>query len=51
MVILFHQAFEGMALGSRITIMAGGFLRKVLLGVGSAIITPIGRAIGIGVLS
>lgn len=50
-VILFHQAFEGIALGTRIAIMPGGFIRKVLLGAAFAITTPIGMAIGIGVLS
>lgn len=50
-MILFHQAFEGIALGTRIAIMPGGFIRKVLLGLAFAITTPIGMAIGIGVLS
>lgn len=50
-IILFHQAFEGVALGTRIAIMPGSFVRKVLLGVAFAITTPLGMAIGIGVLS
>lgn len=50
-VIVFHQVFEGVALGSRIAIMPRGFLLKVLLGVAFAITTPIGMAIGTGVLS
>lgn len=50
-IILFHQAFEGIALWTRIAIMPGGFFRKVALGAAFAITTPIGMAIGIGVLS
>lgn len=50
-VILFHQAFEGIALGTRIATMPGGFVRKVALGAAFAVTTPIGMGIGIGVLS
>ena len=50
-VILFHQVFEGLALGSRIAIIPSSFLRKVMLGFAFAITTPVGMAIGISVLS
>jgi len=50
-VILFHQIFEGIALGTRIAIIPGSLLRKILLGAAFAITTPIGMAIGTGVLS
>ena len=50
-VILFHQAFEGIALGTRIAIMPSGIKRKIILGLAFAITTPIGMAIGTGVLS
>ncbi|KAI7539055.1 putative ZIP zinc transporter [Hortaea werneckii] len=50
-VILFHQMFEGIALGSRIALLPSQMLHKLLLAVGFAITTPIGMAIGTGVLS
>ena len=50
-VILFHQVFEGFALGSRIAMLPGKFVRKTALGLAFAVTTPIGMAIGIGVLS
>lgn len=50
-VILFHQIFEGFALGSRISMIPGGLLHKMLLGAAFAVTTPIGMAVGIGVLS
>ncbi|KAK5714349.1 high-affinity Zn(2+) transporter zrt1 [Elasticomyces elasticus] len=50
-VILFHQIFEGFSLGSRIAMIPGGFGHKILLGVVFALTTPLGMAIGIGVLS
>lgn len=50
-VILFHQVFEGFALGSRIAMIPCGLMRKMILGAAFAITTPIGMAIGIGVLS
>ena len=78
-VIIFHQMFEGIALGTRIASLGHGtsaaalatsvhchdapavqfdrsspstvsFFKKLLLASGFAIITPIGMAIGIGVL-
>lgn len=49
-VILFHQAFEGLALGSRIAALAVAFWQKALMAVGFAVTTPVGMAIGIGVL-
>ncbi|KAI6790794.1 Zip-domain-containing protein [Hortaea werneckii] len=50
-VILFHQMFEGIALGSRIALLPSHMLHKLLLAGGFAITTPIGMAIGTGVLS
>lgn len=50
-VILFHQIFEGFALGSRIAMIPSSFLRKAILAAAFAVTTPIGMAIGIGVLS
>jgi zinc transporter 1/2/3 len=50
-VILFHQVFEGFALGSRIAMIPSSFLKKAILGGAFSITTPIGMAIGIGVLS
>lgn len=50
-VILFHQMFEGIALGSRIALLPSKMLQKLLLAVGFAVTTPIGMAIGTGVLS
>lgn len=49
-VILFHQAFEGVALGSRIAELRLSVWVKILMGMGFAITTPIGMGIGIGVL-
>jgi solute carrier family 39 (zinc transporter), member 1/2/3 len=50
-VILFHQVFEGIALGTRVAIMPSGLMRKIVLGLAFAITTPIGMAIGIGILT
>lgn len=50
-VIVFHQIFEGFALGSRIAMIPSSFLKKMILGSAFAVTTPIGMAIGIGVLS
>lgn len=50
-VILFHQMFEGLALGARIATLQSGFLIKGIMGIIFALITPVGMAIGIGVLS
>lgn len=51
-VILFHQLFEGLALGSRIAPMKNTkLLTKLLMALGFTLITPIGMAIGIGVLN
>ncbi|CAK7902475.1 hypothetical protein CAAN1_16S03994 [[Candida] anglica] len=50
-VILFHQMFEGLALGSRLTKLVNiSFLWKSTMAILFSIITPIGMAIGIGVL-
>ncbi len=52
-VIIFHQMFEGLALGSRIAALprgeAGTLARWSMAGL-FALITPLGMAIGIGVL-
>ena len=51
-VIVFHQFFEGLALGSRIAALNGcnSLVRYSMAGA-FAIITPIGMAIGVGVLN
>lgn len=52
-VILFHQMFEGIALGTCIAALSpskASFLSKMIMGIAFALITPIGMAIGIGVL-
>ncbi|PLB37303.1 putative ZIP Zinc transporter [Aspergillus candidus] len=51
-VIIFHQFFEGMALGARIALLPGKvFPHKALMAAAFALITPIGMAIGLGVLN
>ncbi|USW48516.1 Putative zinc/iron permease [Septoria linicola] len=51
-VIVFHQFFEGLALGARVALLPGAiFPSKFLMGLAFALITPIGMAIGIGVLN
>ncbi|KAI0576796.1 zinc/iron transporter protein [Pyrenophora tritici-repentis] len=53
-VILFHQMFEGIALGTCIAELppaAAGTLQKLLMAGLFALITPLGMAIGIGVLN
>ncbi|KAL6710606.1 high-affinity Zn(2+) transporter zrt1 [Coniothyrium glycines] len=53
-VILFHQMFEGIALGTCIAELpkaAAGTLHKCVMAGAFSIITPIGMAIGIGVLN
>lgn len=50
-VIVFHQFFEGLALGARIAVLPGAiFPSKAFMGAAFALITPIGMAIGLGVL-
>lgn len=52
-VILFHQMFEGLALGTCIAALpssAASFFTKLLMGGAFVLVTPIGMAIGIGVL-
>lgn len=50
-VIVFHQFFEGLALGARIAALPGTILSyKALMAGAFALITPIGMAIGLGVL-
>lgn len=51
-VIVFHQFFEGLALGARIATLPGAiFPSKAVMGAAFALITPIGMAIGLGVLN
>jgi zinc transporter 1/2/3 len=51
-VIIFHQFFEGLALGARIALLPGRLLSyKALMAGAFAIITPLGMAIGLGVLN
>jgi zinc transporter 1/2/3 len=50
-VIVFHQFFEGLALGARIAILKGPiFPSKAGMAIAFALITPIGMAIGLGVI-
>ena len=50
--LVFHQLFEGMALGSRISELAAPMVTKVLLwGLLYPITTPMGVATGIGIRS
>ncbi|KAH7336592.1 zinc/iron transporter [Rhexocercosporidium sp. MPI-PUGE-AT-0058] len=51
-VITFHQMFEGLALGTRIAALKSStsFLTKILMAGIFTLITPIGMAIGVGVL-
>lgn len=50
-VIIFHQAFEGVALGTRIAeLQKVNIWIKILMGLIFAITTPLGMAIGTGVL-
>jgi zinc transporter 1/2/3 len=52
-VIVFHQFFEGLALGARISLLPNTamFPKKFLMAAAFTLITPIGMAIGIGVLN
>jgi zinc transporter 1/2/3 len=52
-VILFHQMFEGIALGSRISGLGNNasFWEKLIMCAFYAVTTPIGMGIGIGVVS
>jgi zinc transporter 1/2/3 len=51
-VIVFHQFFEGLALGARIALLPGRIfpIKAVMAGI-FALITPVGMAIGMGVLN
>lgn len=50
-VIVSHQFFEGLALGARISTLPGAILSfKAIMAGAFALITPIGMAIGLGVL-
>ncbi|KAJ5748705.1 uncharacterized protein N7511_010401 [Penicillium nucicola] len=50
-VIVFHQFFEGLALGVRIATLPGAiFPSKAIMATAFSLITPIGMAIGLGVL-
>jgi zinc transporter 1/2/3 len=51
-VIVFHQFFEGLALGARIALLPGKiFPSKFLMCIAFTLITPLGMAIGLGVLN
>ena len=50
-VIIFHQMFEGLALGARISTLQVGTSFKLLMALAFALITPVGMAIGVGVLN
>ncbi|KAJ5944484.1 hypothetical protein N7516_004652 [Penicillium verrucosum] len=51
-VIVFHQFFEGLALGARIAVLPGPiFPSKATMAAAFSLITPIGMAIGLGVLN
>ncbi|KEQ75127.1 putative ZIP zinc transporter, partial [Aureobasidium namibiae CBS 147.97] len=50
-VIVFHQMFEGLALGSRISDLQIRMVEKVIMAGAFAVVTPVGMAIGIGVLN
>jgi solute carrier family 39 (zinc transporter), member 1/2/3 len=52
-VIIFHQMFEGLALGARIALIRNTSLwpTKFVMGLAFALITPLGMAIGISVLN
>ncbi|WFC99380.1 hypothetical protein MYAM1_002124 [Malassezia yamatoensis] len=49
-VIVFHQLFEGIGLGSRLSLLPASLGRwsPIWMGLGYAIVTPIGMAIGLG---
>jgi zinc transporter 1/2/3 len=49
-VVLIHQMFEGMALGSRIgPLECVGYPKKMLMGLAFSFTAPVGMAVGIGV--
>ncbi|KIV89721.1 hypothetical protein PV10_07101 [Exophiala mesophila] len=54
-VIVFHQFFEGLSLGARIAVLPAKFARfwptKFFMATAFALITPIGMAIGLGVIN
>lgn len=54
-VIVFHQFFEGLALGARIALLPSKFARfwssKFPMAVAFTLITPLGMAIGLGVIN
>lgn len=51
-VILFHQMFEGLALGSRLASMKNSTLAiRLVMALAFALVTPVGMAIGLGVLN
>ncbi|RPB23756.1 Zip-domain-containing protein [Terfezia boudieri ATCC MYA-4762] len=53
-VVIFHQMFEGLALGTRIALLptaCASLTVRLLLALAFAVITPIGMAIGVGVLN
>lgn len=54
-VIVFHQFFEGLALGARIALLPSKFARfwktKFPMAIAFTLITPLGMAIGLGVIN
>ncbi|TGO48956.1 hypothetical protein BOTNAR_0451g00010 [Botryotinia narcissicola] len=51
-VIFFHQMFEGLALGARIAVIDGlHTIKYIILPMAFTLVTPIGMAIGIGVIN
>ncbi|KAF8423379.1 zinc/iron transporter [Tirmania nivea] len=53
-VVIFHQMFEGLALGTRIAMLpaaCASLTTRLLLALAFAAITPIGMVIGVGVLN
>ena len=51
-VIIFHQMFEGLALGARISSLTGfSLVTQLLMALAFALVTPVGMAIGLGVLN
>lgn len=50
-VIIAHQVFEGLALGSRIALVRMSRWEKISMSLAFALITPLGMGIGIGVLN
>ena len=51
-MILFHQMFEGIALGARLSSMKNSrLIIQLVMALAFALVTPVGMAIGLGVLN